>query len=148
MAMNPFQMLQSHVQNNFPWAQQQLQNQVPVPNGTAVSSESSQKLQQSQLNVPQQNLPFNPLAFLPAPLSNEVLRLSSPVGSSPDDESILVKTLYECSKSGGNYRIAMESLHGVSHNFPFFYLQATSHFHITKSEKLSFVQSLERFLPR
>ena len=45
----------------------------------------------------------------------DFLRLSTPVGSSPNDGTILAQALHESRQAGRTYRQALEGLHGVGH---------------------------------
>jgi len=45
---------------------------------------------------------------------SDVLKLSTPVGQSTNDEDILVTTLHASASSGLSYKQALEKLHGVS----------------------------------
>ncbi|TCD69888.1 hypothetical protein EIP91_005712 [Steccherinum ochraceum] len=46
----------------------------------------------------------------------EIMKLNEPVGSSPDDEDILVRKLYESQAQNITYRSALESLHKVNNH--------------------------------
>lgn len=52
----------------------------------------------------------------------DFLRLSTPVGSSPNDDTILAQALYESRQAGKTYRQALEGLHGVRYvSYPPFF---------------------------
>ncbi|KAG2044997.1 hypothetical protein BDR03DRAFT_848438 [Suillus americanus] len=46
----------------------------------------------------------------------DFLRLTIPVGQSPNDDSILAQALFDCKQSGKTYRQALEGLHGVNNH--------------------------------
>jgi hypothetical protein len=89
------------VQNNA-WPQQQPQ----IPNGMPVG------LPVSMQQAPQFN---NNLGLLPANILQDVFRLSVPVGSSPNDDTLLVQALRDSAQKGQTYKQAIETLHGVRH---------------------------------
>lgn len=68
--------------------------------------------------VPQQNpQPFDPTApFLPQHFMQEFLRLSTPVGRSPDDDAVLVRALHDSRQNGKTYKQALEALHGINNH--------------------------------
>lgn len=74
----------------------------------------------------------------------EALRLSSPIGSSPNDEEILVQTLYESESRGLTYRAALEGLQGVSDSPSDREFGGTYAYRI---DKQSFRQHMEGLLP-
>jgi len=43
----------------------------------------------------------------------EFIRLSTPVGQNPDDDTILARALCDSKQNGKTYRQALEGLHGV-----------------------------------
>jgi hypothetical protein len=111
------------------------QNQIPLSSPVVPQNlwQTSQLSQQNSLswNQQHQNPPgqssgvqpqsHNGLASLPyisQQLVQDALRMSAPVGSSPNDEAIMVQILYESSVSGQTYKQALESLHGVRHSLP------------------------------
>ena len=47
-------------------------------------------------------------------LLNDAIKLSSPIGSKPDDEELLIQALCASEKKNQSYRLALEGLHGVS----------------------------------
>jgi len=50
----------------------------------------------------------------------DFLRMSTPVGSSPNDDTILAQALHESRQMGKTYRQALEGLHGVGRLQPFY----------------------------
>jgi hypothetical protein len=50
----------------------------------------------------------------PAHVADDILRMIYPVGSSPDDDTILAQILRDSATNGKTYRQAIEGLHGVS----------------------------------
>lgn len=85
------------------WGQQpQLQNQM--------SSQNSPIHQNLQGLTGFGNMPF-----ISPQLVQDALRLSmsAPVGSSPNDEPIMIQALYDSTLNGQTYKQALESLHGV-----------------------------------
>ncbi|KIM85138.1 hypothetical protein PILCRDRAFT_817120 [Piloderma croceum F 1598] len=95
------------VQNNAWPQQQQPQQQQQVPNGMPVG------LPVSMQQAPQFN---NSLGLLPANILQDVFRLSVPVGSSPNDDTLLVQVLRDSAKRGQTYKQAIETLHGVNNH--------------------------------
>lgn len=62
----------------------------------------------------QQNPQLNNLAStFPANAVDNLFRMVHPVGSSPDDDSVLARALRESEMNGTTYKQAMEGLHGV-----------------------------------
>lgn len=94
------------------WTQQQqlLQQHLPaqIPNGMAVGP--AMPVQQ-----PAAQLSNNLASLLPANILQDVFRMSVPVGSSPDDDSLLVQVLKGSVEKGQTYKQAIETLHGVGH---------------------------------
>lgn len=60
--------------------------------------------------------PFDPTSFLPQHFMQEFLRLSTPVGQSPDDDTVLARALHDSKQNGKTYRQALEGLHGVNNH--------------------------------
>jgi hypothetical protein len=97
------------MQNNA-WPQQQpRQQQQPPPN--QISNGMSVGPPVPMQPTPQFN---NNLGLLPANILQDVFRLSVPVGSSPNDDTLLVQVLKESAGKGQTYKQAIETLHGVS----------------------------------
>jgi hypothetical protein len=95
------------MQNNA-WPQQQpQQHQQPLPNSNGMPVGLPVSMQQAQFN--------NNLGLLPANILQDVFRLSVPVGSSPNDDTLLVQVLKDSAQKGQTYKQAIETLHGVSH---------------------------------
>jgi hypothetical protein len=98
------------MQNNaWPLQQSQQQHHLPpnqILNGMSVGHP-----------VPMQQTPQfdNNLGLLPANILQDVFRLSVPVGSSPNDDTLLVQVLKDSAQKGQTYKQAIETLHGVSH---------------------------------
>jgi hypothetical protein len=61
----------------------------------------------------QHYLSLDNLGSLPANVADNVFRMTHPVGSSPNDDSLLAQALHDSAKSGKTYRQAIEGLHGV-----------------------------------
>jgi hypothetical protein len=62
----------------------------------------------------QQGSPLNHAGTtLPAMVTDDVFRMIYPVGSSPNDDSILAQALHDSAMGGKTYRQAIEGLHGV-----------------------------------
>jgi len=57
--------------------------------------------------------PFDPTSIFPQHLMQEFIRLSTPVGQNPDDDTILARALCDSKQNGKTYRQALEGLHGV-----------------------------------
>ncbi|KAH7928499.1 hypothetical protein BV22DRAFT_1004565 [Leucogyrophana mollusca] len=65
----------------------------------------------------QQNLqPFDLAAMVPPQFMQDLLRLNTPVGQSPNDDVILAQALYEGKRAGKTYRQALDGLHGVNNH--------------------------------
>lgn len=62
---------------------------------------------------PQQSL--DQASGFPQQFMQEVLRLSTPVGQSPNDDTILAQALYDGKRNGKTYKQVLEGLHGVCH---------------------------------
>jgi hypothetical protein len=60
------------------------------------------------------NPSFDLASVVPQQFMQDFLRLTIPVGQSPNDDSILAQALFDCKQSGKTYRQALEGLHGVS----------------------------------
>ena len=58
---------------------------------------------------------FDLSSLVPQQIMQDFLRLSTPVGSSQNDDTILAQALHESRQSGKTYRQALEGLHGVGH---------------------------------
>jgi hypothetical protein len=106
---------------NSTWPQQQAQPQQHLPpshisNGMSVG-----------LPLPMQAQFNNNLGLLPANILQDVFRLSVPVGSSSNDDTLLVQVLKASAEKGQTYKQAIETLHGVSH--PPFILNNCAHFY-------------------
>ncbi|KAG2159707.1 uncharacterized protein EDB93DRAFT_1259894 [Suillus bovinus] len=59
---------------------------------------------------------FDLASVVPQQLMQDFLRLTIPVGQSPNDDSILAQALFDCKQSGKTYRQALEGLHGVNNH--------------------------------
>lgn len=107
----PFPRLQNNV-----WPQQHQQSmptmQMPngMPNGIAVGAMQQVPPINTNTNI---NHNHN-LGLLPANILQDVFRLSVPVGTSPNDDTLLVQVLKESVQKGQTYKQAIETLHGVS----------------------------------
>jgi hypothetical protein len=97
------------VQNNA-WQQQQSQLQQPAP-PNQISNGMSVGLPVPMQQTPQFN---NNMGLLPANILQDVFRLSVPVGSSTNDDTLLVQVLKQSAEKGQTYKQAIETLHGVS----------------------------------
>lgn len=62
---------------------------------------------------PMPQMPLFNNAFNPV-LLQEFMRLSTPVGSYPNDDELLARAIIDGMKNGKTYRAAIEILHGVS----------------------------------
>lgn len=62
------------------------------------------------------NSTFDIASVVPQQLMQDFLRLTIPVGQSPNDDSILAQALFDCKQSGRTYRQALEGLHGVNNH--------------------------------
>ncbi|KAH7885920.1 hypothetical protein F5I97DRAFT_1876407 [Phlebopus sp. FC_14] len=94
------------------WQSQQMQSQ-SVPHSVA------QTHAQGYAAIP--HLPHNGQSFdlssiLPPHIVQDFLRLSTPVGQSPNDDTILAQALYDSRQQGKTYRQALEGLHGVNNH--------------------------------
>ncbi|KAG2154699.1 hypothetical protein DEU56DRAFT_725175 [Suillus clintonianus] len=100
-----WQQLQQNMQNGHHMAQQNQPNvNVPAP---------------SNVNPAQHAFPnstFDIASVVPQQLMQDFLRLTIPVGQSPNDDSILAQALFDCKQSGRTYRQALEGLHGVNNH--------------------------------
>lgn len=97
---------------NHQWQQQQ-QHQQNMHNGHHIQ-QHPQVSAPPTVNTMQHAFP-NPafdLAF-PQQFMQDYLRLTTPVGQSPNDDSILAQALFDSKQSGRTYRQALEGLHGV-----------------------------------
>ncbi|KAF9229127.1 hypothetical protein BS17DRAFT_689378 [Gyrodon lividus] len=112
---------QNHQFNPFPqttsWQQSQPM-QHTLPNGPM----PQMQMQPQGYPIPPQfhqthnTLPFDLTSIVPQQIMQDVLRLSTPVGSSPNDDTILAQALYESKQNGKTYRQALEGLHGVNNH--------------------------------
>lgn len=66
-----------------------------------------------QFHQNQNTQSFDLASFVPPQIMQDFLRLSTPVGQSPNDDTILAQALYESKQNGKTYRQALEGLHGV-----------------------------------
>lgn len=97
-----------------PWQQSQL---VQLP---SAPTSVPQMQAQSYPNPPQyyqnhNSLPFDFSSIVPQQIMQDFLRLSTPVGSSSNDDTILAQALHDSRQTGKTYRQALEGLHGVGH---------------------------------
>ncbi|KAF8445798.1 hypothetical protein L210DRAFT_992200 [Boletus edulis BED1] len=60
--------------------------------------------------------PFDLSSMIPQQIMQDFLRLSTPVGSSPNDDTTIAQALHESRQSGKTYRQALEGLHGVNNH--------------------------------
>lgn len=102
--------------HGLPWQQSQ-----PVQLPSAPTS-GSQVQAQGYQNPPQyyqnhSSSSFDLSSLVPQQIMQDFLRLSTPVGSSPNDDTILAQALLESRQTGKTYRQALEGLHGVGHVF-------------------------------
>ncbi|KAG2120725.1 uncharacterized protein F5147DRAFT_563059 [Suillus discolor] len=108
-----------HQPQNHQWQQHQQSMQI---NGHHTAQQ-----QQPNCNVPvapnvnsiQHAFPnpsFDLASVVPQQLMQDFLRLTIPVGQSPNDDSILAQALFDCKQSGKTYRQALEGLHGVNNH--------------------------------
>jgi hypothetical protein len=75
---------------------------------------SAQQTQAALMIQQAQNMAgFNNMGFVPNTVLQDALRLSAPVGSSPNDDVLLAQVLHDTLKNGFTYKRAIESLHGV-----------------------------------
>lgn len=103
----------SRIQSNG-WPQQQQQQPMPqiqIPNGSMPPTVPMQPLV-SPINAMASNN-TNSLGLLPANILQDVFRLSVPVGTSSNDDTLLVQVLKESVQRGQTYKQAIETLHGV-----------------------------------
>ncbi|KAG1716002.1 hypothetical protein ID866_1167 [Astraeus odoratus] len=85
------------------------QSHLPIP-ASAVSFSAPPQF-------PSQSPQFlGPPSLLPQHFVQEFLRLSTPVGQLPDDDTILAQALYDSRQNGKTYRQALEGLHGVNNH--------------------------------
>ncbi|KAF9244561.1 hypothetical protein BU15DRAFT_71533 [Melanogaster broomeanus] len=69
-----------------------------------------------QLHQTQTSLPFDISSIVPQQIMQDFMRLSTPVGSSQNDDTILAQALSESRQNGKTYRQALEGLHGVNNH--------------------------------
>lgn len=106
----PQQPVQPH---NHQWQQHQ-QNQQSMQNGHHTIQQHPHVSTPQNMNTMQHAFPSPAvdLAF-PQQFVQDFLRLTIPVGQSPNDDSILAQALFDSKLSGRTYRQALEGLHGV-----------------------------------
>lgn len=80
---------------------------------TGMSSMQPNNLLGAMLQQQQQQQQSVATQFNMGQLLNDALKLSSPVGSKPNDEELLIQALCESEKKKGNYLSALEGMHGV-----------------------------------
>lgn len=133
------------MQNNG-WSQQQQHQQSPsqiqIPNGGMSAAVPMMQPQLSPINTMASNN-ANSLGLLPANILQDVFRLSVPVGTSPNDDTLLVQVLKESTQRGQTYKQAIETLHGVRGLL-------SGYDFVTKiiADKQPFCKPMERLLPR
>ena len=76
------------------------------PNILGAMLQQQQQQQQQQQSAAAQ--------FNVGQLLSDAIKLSSPIGSKPDDEELLIQALCASEKKNQSYRLALEGLHGVS----------------------------------
>lgn len=81
----------------------------PMQSGNLLGAMLQQQQHQQQQSVATQ--------FNMGQLLNDAIKLSSPVGSKPNDEELLIQALCESEKKGGSYLTALEGMHGVRNIF-------------------------------
>lgn len=118
---HPFTPTGPRMQNNG-WPQHQQQNQQPmpqiqIPNGGMPAAVPTMHPHVSPINAMGSNN-TNSLGLLPANILQDVFRLSVPVGTSPNDDTLLVQVLKESTQRGQTYKQAIETLHGVCDMLP------------------------------
>ncbi|KAG9314239.1 hypothetical protein JVU11DRAFT_5026 [Chiua virens] len=95
-----------------PWQQSQLPSTpAAIPQMQSQGYPNLLQYYQNQ-NSPQ----FDISSVVPQQIMQDFLRLSTPVGSSPNDDTILAQALHESKQTGKTYRQALEALHGVNNH--------------------------------
>lgn len=92
------------------WQQSQ---PVQLPSAPQMQAQGYPSLPQYFPNQSSSSFDFSSL--IPQQIMQDFLRLSTPVGSSPNDDTILAQALHESRQTGKTYRQALEGLHGVRH---------------------------------
>ncbi|KAG1757727.1 hypothetical protein EDB19DRAFT_1867070 [Suillus lakei] len=103
-----------HQPQNHQWQQQQ-----NMQNGHHTTQPNTNMPASSNVNPIQHAFPnpsFDLASVVPQQLMQDFLRLTIPVGQSPNDDSILAQALFDCKQSGKTYRQALEGLHGVNNH--------------------------------
>ena len=100
--------------HNHQWQQPQPQQLQNMQNGhhsmhhhPPVAAPTNTNAMQQTFSIPSVDL------GIPQQFVQDFLRLTTPVGQSPNDDSILAQALFESKQSGRTYRQALEGLHGV-----------------------------------
>jgi hypothetical protein len=105
--------------NHFPpstsWQHSQPMQHHTVPSAPMPQMQPQGYSMPPQFHQTQNTLPFDLTSIVPQQIMQDVLRLSTPVGSSSNDDTILAQALYESKQNGKTYRQALEGLHGVGH---------------------------------
>ncbi|KAG2369471.1 hypothetical protein BDR07DRAFT_1477088 [Suillus spraguei] len=107
-----------HQHQNHQWQQhhQSMQNghhiaQQHQPNSNVLAAPNGNSIQHAFPNPS-----FDLASVVPQQFMQDFLRLTIPVGQSPNDDSILAQALFDCKQSGKTYRQALEGLHGVNNH--------------------------------
>ena len=98
------------VHSHFPPQNASLSQHLYSQNAGVCNAISSQN---GAIHPNQHNLAMNSMPYISSQIMQDALRLSAPVGSSPNDEALMVQILYESPLAGQTYKQALESLHGV-----------------------------------
>ncbi|KAG1846866.1 hypothetical protein F4604DRAFT_1976368 [Suillus subluteus] len=104
-----------HQPQNHQWQQHQQCTQ----NGHHIAQQHQPKQTAPNVNSIQHAFPnpsFDLASVVPQQFMQDFLRLTIPVGQSPNDDSILAQALFDCKQSGKTYRQALEGLHGVNNH--------------------------------
>ncbi|KAL4070813.1 hypothetical protein J3A83DRAFT_4245584 [Scleroderma citrinum] len=111
-------------QTSFSWPSVMLTGQSLNPTAPSLLWQQSQQnssnpvstAHSQSFNVAHAPSPFDPASFMQQNLMQEFIRLSTPVGQSPDDDTILAQALFQSKQNGKTYRQALEGLHGVNNH--------------------------------
>ncbi|KIJ68607.1 hypothetical protein HYDPIDRAFT_106819 [Hydnomerulius pinastri MD-312] len=97
------------------WQSQPMHTQ-SVPNSMPQLHPQGYPHMPPQFHQNQNTQPFDLASIVPQQIMQDFLRLSTPVGQSPNDDTILAQALYESKRDGKTYRQALEGLHGVNNH--------------------------------
>ncbi|KIJ21890.1 hypothetical protein PAXINDRAFT_173914 [Paxillus involutus ATCC 200175] len=106
----------NHFSPSTSWQHSQPMQHHTVPSAPMPQMQPQGYSMPPQFHQTQNTLPFDLTSIVPQQIMQDVLRLSTPVGSSSNDDTILAQALYESKQNGKTYRQALEGLHGVNNH--------------------------------